>query len=637
MCGFFGIFSNKHINLPMHIKAGILKSLRHRGPDGEGEYTNEMVTLLHTRLSIIDLSVNANQPMISKCKRYVIVYNGEVYNFQSIKKELLSLGHVFHTHSDTEVVLYAFIEWGAHAIQKFNGMFAFAILDQLNKKLFIARDRYGIKPLYYTTKDNMFIFGSEIKAILATKLLKAQIDKESLLEYLTFQNLFSQKTLFKDINLFPSGSYGWLQIENPVNLHIEKYWDYNFTDTNSGLSTNDCVDHLDFLLKNSIKSHMISDRPVGSYLSGGVDSALLSYLAAGMSKETLTTFTIGFDLNSASGIELSYDEREYAEHVSYLAKTEHYEMVLKAGDMEGSMQQLVWHLEEPRIGQCYPNFFASKLASKFVPVVLSGCGGDELFGGYPWRYMQVWDSPSYNSFIDAYYNYWQRLLNSDEICQILKSIWNEVKHVDTKEMFTNVFPHIPQKVDQPSLISSCLYFEAKTFMHSLLVVEDKLAMSHGLEMRTPYLDNELVDFALRIPIRYKLDLSKPNTRINENEAGPKVQKYYAQCKNGKIVLRAVANKYIPEKISFREKVGFSSPDNSWFRNDSLRYVYEKLGNRDNPIYDYLDFDFTQTLINQHVSGQKNRRLLLWSLLYLSEWFKTFISQESLVSQEAAFL
>jgi asparagine synthase (glutamine-hydrolysing) len=326
------------------------------------------------------LTPAGHQPMATAQNQYVITYNGEVYNFQELRMELEALGHQFRSLSDTEVVLYAYKEWGAKCLDKLNGHFAFAIWDKAKQELFLARDRYGTKPLYYTFAGPYFIFASEQKAILTHPAVKREIDLEALLEYFTFQNLFTDKTLLKDIKLFPAGSWATIPLSFQHSaLIFHRYWTWYFCEPERPLTESEYIEELDRLFRQAVNRQLVSDVDVGAYLSGGMDSGSITAIAA-KQLPYMKTFTCGFDLSSASGIELSFDERVKAEAMSARFKTEHYEMVLKAGDMERVLPRLAWHLEEPRVGQSYPNFYAAKLASKFVKVVLSGAGGDELFG-----------------------------------------------------------------------------------------------------------------------------------------------------------------------------------------------------------------------------------------------------------------
>lgn len=622
MCGITGIFNVNSQPVSATVLQRMTDAIAHRGMDDHGQYVNGVIALGHRRLSILDLTQAGKQPMHTSDGRYVITYNGEVYNFLDLREELIALGHRFYSQTDTEVVLQGYVQWGDAFLPKLNGMFAFAIWDNHRKELFLARDRYGIKPLYYTLQDNNFLFSSEIKSLLLHPSYRKKIDVEALLEYFTFQNVFSHNTLFHDIKMLPPASY--LSISLHEAPQISSYWDYHFRESYPIRHEEEYVEELDRLFQQAVKRQMRSDVPVGSYLSGGMDSGSITALASKFNNE-LKTFTIGFDLNSASGLELAFDERNKAEFMSYLFRTEHYQMVLKAGDMERALNNMLWHLEVPRVGQSYPNFYAAKLASKFNKVVLSGAGGDELFGGYPWRYYRAVINENFEQYIDKYYDFWQRLLTQEELKKLFKPIWSEVKNLSTRTIFRDVFQEHAVELNKPEdFINHSLYFEAKTFLHGLLVVEDKLSMAHGLETRLPFLDNDLVDFAMQLPVKFKLGNLSKIIKLNENLPGPKTTRYFEKTRDGKLILRKVMQKHIPKKITELAKQGFSGPDASWFKGDSIEYVQKLILNNNANMYQFFDRETVHNLVNEHLHGKKNRRLLIWSLLNFEHWCLNFL-------------
>jgi asparagine synthase (glutamine-hydrolysing) len=290
--------------------------------------------------------------------------------------------------------------------------------------------------------------------------------------------------------------------------------------------------------------------------------------------------------------------------------------------MERCLPKLAWHLEEPRVGQSYPNFYAAKLASKFVKVVLSGSGGDELFGGYPWRYYRAANSQGFEKYIDEYYLNWQRLVNNRHLKQMFAPIEKQVENVWTRDIFRNVFATHDNALDRPEdYINHSLYFEAKTFLHGLFLVEDKLSMSHGLENRVPFMDNDLVDFAMKCPVSLKLNNLGEAIKINENESGDKRTNYFLKTNDGKQILRDMMSRHIPEDITRSAKQGFSSPDASWFRGESIEFVKRELLNKNEKIYELLEFSAVKELVEQHLEGKQNRRLLIWSLLYFNAYLK----------------
>lgn len=627
MCGICGIFNLNGEPVESVNLRKMTDAIAHRGPDGEGFYIDSFIGLGHRRLAVIDLSPAGHQPMLTQDGQFAIVYNGEVYNFHELRTELESLGRQFRSRTDSEVVLNAYAEWGPECVKRFNGMFAFAIWDKTKQELFLARDRYGIKPLYYMMIGHKFIFASEQKAILTHPVVTREIDLEALLEYFTFQNIFTDKTLLKGINLFPPASYIKIPLGasnfQPSDSNFQLYWDYNFCEPDHPATEAEYIEELDRLFRQAVKRQLVSDVEVGSYLSGGIDSGSITAIAA-QELPYIKTFTCGFDLHSASGLELGFDERKKSEYMSYLFKTEHYEMILKAGDMERVLSDLAWCLEEPRVGQSYPNYYAAQLASKFVKVVLSGGAGDELFGGYPWRYYRAMVNDNFDDYVDKYYSFWQRLIPNKEIHNVFEPIWNDVKHVWTRDIFKNVFRQSVDKIEGPEdYINLSMYFEAKTFLHGLLIVDDKISSAHGLETRVPFLDNDLVDFAMQLPVSLKISNLKEIIRLNENEPG-KLKKYYEKTNDGKQLLRKVMQRYIPEQITNGIKQGFSAPDSSWFKGESIDYVKRKLLNNKSRIYDYLDQQSVKKLISEHLEGKQNRRLLIWSLLNFEWWLKKYL-------------
>ena len=622
MCGIAGlVHTDAAIVSPVTLQR-MTDAIAHRGPDGQGHWIEGNVGLGHRRLAIIDLSPAAHQPMVNADHRYVLSYNGEIYNFRELRAELEAEGFWFRSQSDTEVVLNALAAWGVAALQRFNGMFALALWDRRERRLLLARDRYGIKPLYYSQQGHQFAFGSEQKAMLAIPGFERRLDRPGLMEYFTFQNFFTDRTLLEGVKMLPAGHHALLDLNEPTpRLKLTRYWDFHFQEPTGRVDAREYREELDRLFSQAVNRQLIADVELGSYLSGGMDSGAITAIAA-RSYPYLKTFTCGFDLSSASGIELSFDERVKAEAMSARFKTEHYEMVLKAGDMERVLPKLAWHLEEPRVGQSYPNYYAAKLASKFVKVVMSGAGGDELFGGYPWRYYRAATANSFEQYIDQYYGFWQRLVDNRHLKTLFAPIWDDVKDIWTRDIFRDVFANHQNELERPEdYINHSLYFEAKTFLHGLLVVEDKLSMAHSLETRVPFLDNDLVDFAMRCPVGLKLNNLRDVIRINENEPGDKQGKYFLKTADGKQILRDMMRHFIPQDIADGVKQGFSAPDASWFKGESIDYVRKQLMSDTPRIYRFLDRETTHTLVNEHLNGEQNRRLFIWSLLNVEHWLE----------------
>ena len=622
MCGIAGIIHLDARPVERSTLQAMTDAIAHRGPDGQGQWTSAAqpnVGFGHRRLAIIDLSDANSQPMSTMDGDLTLTYNGELYNYRELRDELLAAGHRFRTAGDTEVILSAWLEWGPACVPRFNGMFAFAIHDARDGSVTLVRDRYGIKPLYYAETGRTILFGSEQKAILAVPGLPRELDVEALLEYFTFQNIFTDRTLIKGVRILPAGT--WLRIDARGEREpgLVRYWDFHFTNAMDPGDPAAAREQLDGLLRQAVQRQLVSDVPVGAYLSGGMDSGTITALAS-QHVPDLRTFTIGFDLSAAQGIELRFDERAKAEAVARHLRTEQYERVLKAGDMQRALPGVTRAIEEPRVGQSYPNYYASELASRFVKVVLTGTGGDELFAGYPWRYYRAARAESFSEFIDDYYQYWQRLLPNREIKSVFAPIWPQVSGVWTRDIFESVFASHANELRTPEdYINHSLYFEAKTFLHGLLVVEDKLSMVHSLETRVPFLDNDLVDFAMACPVRLKLTNLESVRQRDENAPGSKSDDFLLTQGDGKQILRDVMARYLPPDVTTYAKQGFSAPDASWFKGESIDFVTRRLLDRTAPLYDYLDFPAVRGLVDEHIRGERNRRLLIWSLLTVNEW------------------
>jgi asparagine synthase (glutamine-hydrolysing) len=623
MCGIAGLFQLDGAPVSPVTLGRMTDAIAHRGPDGEGHWIEHNVGLGHRRLAILDPSPAGHQPMVSADHRHVLVYNGEVYNFRELRAELQAEGAWFRSRTDTEVVLNALARWGTDALPRFNGMFALALWDRRTRTLLLARDRYGIKPLYVAQQGRTLRFGSEQKAVLADPEFRRSLDPAALVEYFTFQNIFTDRTLMQDVRLLPAGHHATLCLDAPAPaLTRTRYWNYRFAEPEAPRPRQEYVEELDHLFQQAVQRQLVADVELGAYLSGGMDSGSVTAIAA-RSFADLKTFTCGFDLSSASGIELAFDERAKAEAMSARFRTEHYEMVLKAGDMERCLPRLTWHLEEPRVGQSYPNFYAAKLASRFVKVVLAGSGGDELFGGYPWRYYRAVGSTGFEQYVDAYLAFWRRLVEPEDLPRLLAPLGPTVGDVSARDLFRTVYADHDIVLDRPEdYINHSLYFEAKTFLHGLFVVEDKLSMAHGLETRVPFMDNDLVDFAMRTPVALKLNNLASVVRPDENEPG-KYRRYFQRTNDGKQLLRDVMTRYIPREVTEAEKQGFSSPDASWFKGDSIEFVKRTLLDPRARLYEVLDHATARRLIEDHLRGDHNRRLLIWSLLNLNQYLATF--------------
>lgn len=628
MCGLSGIFHIDGQTVSLSVLKKMTDQLAHRGPDGQGLYCEENIGLGHQRLSILDLSEHGRQPMSSKDQQWTLVFNGCIYNYRQLKKDLIQKGHQFKGTGDTEVICEGLANEGPDFFKKMDGMFAIAAWHKPSKSLWLSRDRFGVKPLYYYQHNGLLLFASEIKSFLTYPGFKVKVNTEALNEYFSFQNLFSYKTLFDGVNMLPPANTICINAQTP--LQHNSWWDYNFTEPDQNLSLTDSVEETKRLLDQAVQKQMISDVPVGSYLSGGMDSGSLSVLAS-KKVNRLYTFTAGFEMSEVYGNEVGYDERLDAEITANFIKSEHYEQVLNAGDIKWSLPKVVWHLEDLKVGMSYPNYYISRLASKFVKVCLQGTGGDELFGGYPWRYYRVFKSLDRSEFFENYYGFWQRLVGEQDKRKLFSpSIFKDMDINQPRTVFERVFRFNPSLSYDTAEehIQNSLYFEAKTFLPGLLVVGDKLSMANGLEERFPFLDNDLVNFAQKIPVKHKLGNLELMKRMDENIAGNK-RLQYGEYDDGKNVLRKAMKDILPEKIINRKKQGFSSPDESWYRGENAAYVKELLLGKDIACHEYLNPDFIKQIIHEHCDQRINHRLLIWSFLCFEWWCRIFLKGEKI--------
>jgi asparagine synthase (glutamine-hydrolysing) len=629
MCGIVGVFNLNGEPFGLTALKKMADSIAHRGPDGDGYFVEDNIAIAHRRLSILDVSARGAQPMTSKDGKWVITFNGCIYNFLELKQELQAKGHEFISTTDTEVIVEGLAEYGPSFFERLNGMFAVGAWNKQEKTLYLSRDRYGVKPLYYWFTGKTIVFASEIKAIIAHPDYNIDVDLHALNEYFTFQNVFSYNTLFKGVTMLPPANTIVVNKDSTYVKH-SSWWDYDFTKTNQLMSFEEAKEETKRLFEQAVSRQMIADVPVGSYLSGGMDSGSITAVAS-KKVDRLSTFTCGFDMSETTGREANFDERKDAELMANHFKTEHFEQVMNAGDIRWSLPKLVYHLEDLRVGMSYPNYYISRLASKFVKVCLQGTGGDELFGGYPWRYYKVFDSLNQQDFFDQYYGFWQRLVPDEDKENLFTSkIFEQIDIDEPRRVFERVFKFNEKlKYDTPEEhINNSLYFEIKTFLPALFLVGDKLAMAHGLEERFPFMDNDLVDFAMKIPVKHKLgNLEDEIQKIDENNEKKKV--VYREFDDGKNVLRKAMACFIPEKIIDRKKQGFSAPDESWYRGENAEYVKELLLSENTASSKYINRDYIHKIVKEHIEEHINHRLLIWSFMNFEWWCRIFLNGETL--------
>ncbi|MGH2351093.1 MAG: asparagine synthase (glutamine-hydrolyzing) [Chloroflexota bacterium] len=612
MCGIAGTFSTRPAN-PV-ARSGSLATAQamadlivHRGPDADGFLVDGPVALANRRLAIIDLSDAGRQPLFNEDGSVGLVYNGELYNFQALRRELAARGHRFRSATDSEVIVHAYEEYGRDCVRHFNGMFAFAIWDRRQGTLFLARDRFGVKPLYYTWIGGTLAIASEVKAFLALPEFRVEPDVEALVEYFTFQNLFSDRTLFKGVRLLPAGTT--MTVTAGGSAKTERYWSFHFhADADRGERY--YVEGVRERFEEAVRRQLMSDVPVGSYLSGGMDSGSICAVASRQIPH-LHTFTGGFPVGDVQGDEAYCDERTQAERMAVAMGTEHSQLLVQPGDMSRLMPELIWHLEDLRVGSSYHNYQVAGLASRFVTVVLAGAGGDELFAGYPWRYRHAAGARSRAEFERRYAGYWSILLpDAAKPDFFAGALGAAARGFSAAEAVGDVLADVATTVDDDPL-NLALTFEARTYLQGLFIVEDKLSMAHSLESRVPFLDNDLVDFACAIPSHYKI-------------------------RNGasKHVLRQAMRGLIPDDILAARKQGFAPPEDAWYRGPALSYLQEVLLSGRSLERGYFEPAAVRRAIDEHVAGTRNHKKLLWSLLCFEWWNRIFVDGERPVRLDA---
>jgi asparagine synthase (glutamine-hydrolysing) len=592
LCGICGIFSANTPSGRLEREVGaMLAAIWHRGPDASGTFAADGIGLGSQRLAIIDLN-SGDQPIYNEDRTLALVYNGEIYNYGALRRELIARGHELRTETDSEVVVHLYEDYGPDLVHRLDGMFAFALWDSRRRRLFIARDRFGVKPLYYTWDGTTLAFGSEVKSLIAAGHVKPKLDPDAALELLSFQNILSERSLFAGVKLLEAGSRLELDADG---LRIERWWE-PLPEPEPGLSADGLPGLLRERFAAAVESQLVADVEVASYLSGGLDTGAITAEAV-KHLTRLTTFCTGFDTEGAVGMEAGFDERAVARELAQLLGTHHHELLLDGHDLVMVMGRLVKHLEEPRMSFSYPNHLTAGMASRWVKVVLSGAGGDELFGGYPWRYTMA----SEPDFREPFYRSWLRLLADDDLTGVLHP--DLLAGLDLARPRA-VFDGVLDRVEGVPPLDQMLFFEKTTFLHGLLVVEDKLSMAHSLESRVPFLANDLVDFVLTIPASILL----------------------ADGQSKGLFRKAMAS-VLPEPVVHRKKTGFTPPQATWFRGAHGDFVERTLLSERATDRKVFNVEFVRRAVAEHRSGTKDRRLLLWTMLGFEWWHRIFVDGE----------
>jgi asparagine synthase (glutamine-hydrolysing) len=629
MCGICGKLEfDRGANVSGALIRSMLDTIRHRGPDDQGVYLSPQLGLGHARLSIIDLS-SGHQPLSNEDGTVWIVFNGEIYNYQELRNQLLAKGHIFKTQTDTEVIVHLYEEFGPQCLEKLRGMFAFALWDEKQKSLFLARDRVGIKPLYYSLSRNSIVFASEIKAILVDPSINRELAPEIIDRFLTFLYLPGKETLLRGIDKLAPGHY--LLLRNGQ-AEIRQYWDIQFCKPAERPSLKDAENELSNLLAEAVELHMIADVPVGVLLSGGVDSTAVLSCAAERTEKEISTFTVGF---SDPGVA---DERPYARIAAEAYGTQHYEMTITASDFADFLPKYVWHMEEP---VCEPPavalYYVSQLARKYVKVLLSGEGGDEAFAGYDnyrslvWmeRFKQVWPAANRRASQGlSRANSWFHSPRLAKYAPLVNATFPDYYYSRTStpyrysgngigELYSGDFMKLIDRehtiepirklfsvVKDQAVLDQMLYIDTKTWLtDDLLVKADKMTMANSLELRVPLLDHRLLEFAAALPPHYKL--------------------------NGfalKYIWKKAMSKRVPERILKRQKAGFPVPYASWLRTHLRDQVHSLLTDRKAVERGYFNKVAVEKLINaNNDSGAHSKEV--FSLVALELWHRAFLDGE----------
>jgi len=620
MCGIAGILSLESMrSVPPERLERMLESIFHRGPDEAGQLVDRELAMGMRRLSIIDLA-DGKQPIFDESGRYGVVFNGEIYNYRELRTQLLSRGHTLKTHSDTEVIVHLFEELGDGCLEHLRGMFGFAIWDNVKRELFIARDRMGIKPLYYTECGGDFVFGSEIKSILEHPAMKPSMDLTALSHYLSLKYVPAPRTLFSGIHSLPPG-YSMTIAQGRVKT--KRYWDISFAKPEHVLSEQEYADQLLELLRDTIRLHLRSDVPFGAFLSGGVDSSTIVALMSEELRTPVKTFSVGFE---GEGIQ---DELPYAQQVADKFGCDHHTLKITSNDFLSYAEKVLWHLDQPIADQAtVATHMVAKLARQHVKMVLTGEGGDELFAGYA-RYSgeryAKWFSYLPPTAAKALRNATSVLpgLRRGKIAINALTIRNEAQRFanwfpmfndDAKqqllsEQFANlhvgagsIFAEHLSDCDATAPLDRMLYVDSKLWLPDYLLLRgDKLTMANSLEARVPLLDHKLVEFAARLPASMKLRGSQ--------------RKY---------LLKQVARRLLPTEIIDRKKQGFPIPIERWLRKEAKPMMQDLLSTETIARRGLFDSSFVERLIREHVSGYADHSTELWGLMSLEMWTRKFI-------------
>ena len=630
MCGICGILYHDQTRpVPEQLIERMNTILHHRGPDDYGIWVQGNIGLGQARLSIIDLSPLGHQPMCNEDGSVWITFNGEIYNFLELKKELIQKGHQFRSQTDSETILHLWEEFGPACVERLRGMFAIALWDERQRTLFLARDRMGKKPLFYAALPDRFIFGSEIKAILQDDDFEIAPDLEAIHYYLTYQSVPAPYSAFKGIKkLAPAHTL----LVKDGKVEVKRYWNLSYREKRRVVGEageRELQEEIIERLREAVRIRLMSDVPLGAFLSGGIDSSIVVALMAGLMDQPVKTFSIGF-------VEEEYNELKYARMVAERYHTDHHEFIVKP-DAQSIFPELVWHYNEPFAdSSAIPTYYVSKLARQHVTVVLTGDGGDENFAGYP-RYQNFGDYSTKNSYpswlarclipnseMRLFRRGWGRTLESmrrlKDLTQERLLYYRRITHFSeyyqqslyTRDFFEKLQGKIGVDImldkyrqsDATNFLDSTLYLDLNLYLPDTLMTKTDIAgMTHSLEARMPILDHLFMEFVATIPPELKL---KDGT----------ISKY---------IFKKAVEPYLPHEVIYRSKMGFGVPTDHWFRHELKEMVYDILLSQRALARGYFNRDYVQSLLDRHQSGE-NWQYFIWNLLMLEMWHLMFIDQ-----------
>ena len=642
MCGILGRIGikNKSYNKnDFSIFNEALDLQIHRGPDGRGIYENNKFIFGHRRLSIIDLKSQSNQPMTSNCGNYILVFNGEIYNYLELKKDLLNKGHTFNTSSDTEVLLNSFIEYGISCIESFIGMFSFSIFDKVKNEFFIVRDRLGVKPLYYTKNDEEIIFSSEIKSILKIDKSYAELNKGAISSYMSFRYPILNDTFFQNINSLAPAHY--IKISKSSKVEIIEYWSLRnlFKEQANDQGEEYYIKNLKVLLESSVRYRLISDVPFGAFLSGGVDSSVITAIMSKNVKSPIKTYCVGFK-------EKDYNEFEYASLIASKLKTDHHEIIVSGDDYMSTMSELISYKDAPlSVPNEVPLYLMCKELKKDITVVLSGEGADEIFGGYgrifrssdDYKKLQNLDDHNVSenekrSFCESLLRKYGKTKFSDELdhfiniysytsykekCDLLH---HDCKLPDIENLLYKKFLEYFDEIKDQSYTNKMMYVFEKIHLLGLLHRVDTTSMSTSVEARVPFVDHRLVEFAFTIPLKYKLKWTskeKPNFPLLSDN----ISEVYD---TPKYILKKSYEGEIPNEVLYRKKVGFPVPLNKWFGGNFRQYAKDMLlSSKANSRKVFNTKNIEKWIDKKDLSKSHADAMKIWMLINLEIFFSKY--------------